>query len=173
MVRRLVATTALLFGSCASHRLCAPCWGLAPCLEDTGGQPVESQQLRLFTDSVLCVGTPVGAQSGFWVRVLSVLAHAKIALAAGLQVATCGRQTGYDLYTNTSCDDCAHLSWDSFFRPIGSAVGRRTVQLSCHSAAEAWPLVRYRETHEDLVDTRAWMVETAYTHIRAQTTLKP
>jgi hypothetical protein len=151
-----------------SYHRCPPCSGMTPCLEEVHlATKVKASQLpSLASDSIMCVGMPVASHQGFWVRVATVLAHAKLAHNAGLQVATCGEQTGYDLYTNQS-NPALSKSWDSFFLPIGhqapTSNPRKMVQLDCSGAVEVWGHsgVRYSSTFEELESNREWFAATA------------
>ena len=86
---------------------------------------------------VLLVTGPVS--DGFWVRVITVLAHANWAKLNGLSVAV-RYSSERDNYFDRAMAAPDEDGWTRYFEPINPPTGATTsfVQLGCHAGARAW-----------------------------------
>lgn len=86
---------------------------------------------------VLLVTGPVS--DGFWVRVITVLAHATWAKLNGLSVAV-RYSSERDNYFDRAMAAPDEDGWTRYFEPINPSIGASTsfVQLGCHAGARAW-----------------------------------
>ena len=89
------------------------------------------------TNRVLLITGPVS--DGFWVRVITVLAHATWAKLNGLSVAVRYRSER-DNYFDRAIAAPSEDGWTRYFEPINPPTGASTsfVQLGCHAGARAW-----------------------------------
>ena len=88
------------------------------------------------TNRVLLVTGPVS--DGFWVRVITVLAHAIWAKLNGLSVAVRYNSERDNYFDRAIAPD--EDGWTRYFEPINPPTGASTsfVQLGCHAGARAW-----------------------------------